>query len=158
MKSHYGSRWRNADDSLHGRALLRMIKRGPSLAVECKLPYPSIHDLSVDRPGQYENILSLNAVKSKYKTLDQLKDQVLMLQTQAVTNGRLFFSFNFQFVNFNRLQKDFGRSLDFWLDELTDHKIRLIKNLTHDLPRTNDWGDCFFIFENHEISNSQLLP
>ena len=68
----------------------------------------------------------------------------------------MFVSFNFQFVNINRLQKDFYQEIDIWINQLTQRNILLIKNFTKDLPNTNDWGDCFFVFENHEIPTTNI--
>jgi hypothetical protein len=134
-----------------------MLVAGPSLALDCKLVYPKIPDLHIDQASSYNNILALNPIGFKYQTLEQLKNQLLVLQAITLPRGRMFVSFNFQFVNFNRLQQDFYQALNIWINELSQYNIVLIKDFTKSLPSTSDWGDCFFIFENHEISNSNLL-
>lgn len=78
------------------------------------------------------------ATTGRYRT-----DQLIMLQKQTAHGGRMFVSFNFQFVNINRLQKDFYQEIDSWINQLAQTNILLIKNFTKDLPNTNDWGDCF---------------
>lgn len=156
-KSHYGSRWRGTTTSIHGRVVQKMLMPGSTLALDCELVYPEIPDLHTARVGNYNNILALNPIEFKYRTLEQLKNQLLVLQTMTLPYGRMFVSFNFQFVNFNRLQKDFYQALEIWINELSQHNIVLIKNFTKSLPSTGDWGDCFFIFENYAIPNSNLL-
>jgi hypothetical protein len=157
LKSHYGDRWRCDDNSIHSQILRRMMVPGQTMALECGLVYPENLNIQVDSPGHYHNILALNPIRFKYKTLFQLKDHIVNLQKQTVYNGRILVSFNFQFVNFNRLQQDFYQELNIWINELRRYNLLLKQDYTKFLPRTNNWGDCFFIFENHEISNSNLL-
>ena len=155
LKTHYGDRWRGSSQSLHEKAIMRMLSPGTSLTFDCASV--SIPDLVIDQPGRYNNVLALNLIKFKYKTLSELADQVVELQKQTLYNGYIFVSFNFQFVNFNRLREDFLIELQKWINDLANQKIILIKNLTTKLPQTNSWGDCFFIFKNYEISTTNLL-
>lgn len=155
FKTHYGDRWRSSSPSLHEKAVMSMLLPGCSLTFECA--NMSVPNLVLDQPGCYNNVIALNLLKFKYKTLQELADQVRELQKQTLYNGRIFVSFNFQFVNFNRLRLDFSVALQEWINDLAQHKIVLIKNFSKNLPRTNSWGDCFFIFQNYEIPNSNLL-
>lgn len=157
LKSHYGVRWRCTTPSIHGRVVQQMLTPGSTLALDCELVYPMIPNLHTAQSNNYNNILALNPFQFKYQTLEQLKKKLLILQTSTLPHGRMFVSFNFQFVNFNRLQQDFYQALKIWINELSQHNIVLIKDFTKSLPRTNAWGDCFFIFENYEISNPNLL-
>lgn len=158
LKSHYSSRWRCKENTVHARVVSSMLGPGTTLAIDCGVVYPKIENLQVDQPGQYHNVLALNSLRFKYKTLQQLQDQVMMLRAQTLYQGKIFVSFNFQFVNFNRLRENFYQELENWINELSKHKIVLIKNFTKNVPRTSDWGDCFFIFENHEIPSHYILP
>jgi hypothetical protein len=155
LKTHYGDRWRGSSQSLHEKAVLRMLLPGTSLTFDCASM--CVPNLVVDQPGRYNNVLALNLLKSKYKTLQELADQVRELQKQTLYNGYIFVSFNFQWVNFNRLREDFSVALQKWINDLAQHKIVLVKNLTGKFPQTNSWGDCFFIFKNYEISTNNLL-
>ena len=132
-----------------------MLLPGTSLTFECASV--SVPNLVIDQPGCYNNVLALNLTKFKYKTLSELADQVVELQKQTLCDGYIFVSFNFQFVNFNRLREDFSVALQKWINDLEQHKIILLRNLTAKLPQTNDWGDCFFIFKNYEISTTNVL-
>jgi hypothetical protein len=157
LKSHYGSRWKCKNSTVHSRVILQMLCPGKTLAIDCKIVYPKIELLDVDQTGQYQNVLALNPLRFKYKTLQQIQDQIILLQEQTCFRGKMFVSFNFQFVNFNRLRQNFYLELENWINELSKQKILLIKNFTKNVPRTSDWGDCFFIFENNAIPNNHLL-
>ena len=76
LKSHYGSRWKCDNASVHSRVILQMILPGKTLAADCKLVYPNIENLYIDQLGQYQNILLVNPPRFKYKTLQQLKQQI----------------------------------------------------------------------------------
>lgn len=155
LKTHYGSRWRSDHPSLHEKAVARMLVPGSCLTFDCVLQ--GIPNMIVDKPGRYNNVLALNLPAFKYKTLDQLLSKVTQLKQQTIPQGLIFVSFNFQFVNFNRFRKDFSTALDKWINDLQQLNIVCIKNLTRRLPNTNDWGDCFFVFKNYEISTDNLL-
>ena len=155
LKTHYGDRWRNTVPSLHEKFIMKMLQPGTSLAFDCvSVPAP---DLRVNQPGRYHNVLALNLMRFKYKTLGEIADQIKQLQQQTHYQGCMFVSFNFQFVNHNRLREDFSVALQKWINDLEQHKIILVKNLTKKLPNTNCWGDCFFIFKNYEIPTDNLL-
>jgi hypothetical protein len=158
LKSHYGDRWRNTIPSLHDRVILKMLIPGTSLGFDCVANVSIIPNLKISDNGMFNNIIAMNLPNFKYKTLDQLADIILEFQKQTLPHGRIFVSFNFQFVNFNRLKDNFYESLEIWINFLQKCNLQLVKNFTKELPKTNDWGDCFFIFENYEISNSDLLP
>lgn len=154
LKTHYGDRWRRTVPSLHEKFVLSMLQPGTSVAFDCvTVPAPN---LTIDQSGRYNNVLALNLPRFKYKTLYQLSKQVQLLQKYACHGGLIFVSFNYQFVNYNRLREDFSLLLENWINDLAQHNIVLIKNLTKKLPSTNSWGDCFFIFSNHEIPNNNL--
>jgi uncharacterized protein YukE len=155
LKKHYGVRWRSTTPDLHEKYVLQMLVPGTSLAFDCvTVPAP---DLAINQLGSYNNVLALNLPRFKYKTLEELANQIKQLQQQTCYQGHIFVSFNFQFVNFNRFREDFSTALQKWINDLAQHKIMLVKNLTRKLPRTNDWGDCFFIFKNYEIPTDNLL-
>jgi len=157
LKVHYGNRWRNRDLTLHDRVILKMLIPGTSLGFDCMARPDIVPNLKISAEGKYNNVLALNLPVFKYKTLDQLANLVLQLQKQTLLHGRIFVSFNFQFVNFNRLRDDFFENLSIWINYLQTCNLILIKNFTKQVPKTNSWGDCFFIFENHEISDTNLL-
>ena len=146
FKTHYRSRWRGRHNSLYDRTLLKLIQTGSSLLLDCNLVYPPLPNCCVDIPGRYQNVLAVNSMRLKYQTLSQLQTHAQDLQQQLVPGGQLFFSFNYQFVNFNRLQKQFDQELQSWLRDLSAQGLTVLHNFTKTLPRTNDWGDCFFIF------------
>lgn len=155
LKTHYGSRWRSNSIGIHQKAVAKMLVPGSCLTFDCVLQ--GIPNLVVDQPGVYHNVLALNLPVFKYKTLDQLKEQIKLLQQQTLPQGHIFVSFNFQFVNFNRFRQDFSLALQQWINDLNQLGIVCIKNLTGRLPSTNDWGDCFFIFKNYEIPTDNIL-
>jgi hypothetical protein len=157
LKNHYGPRWRCNESDVYSQAILSMLLPGNTLILECDRSYPQRLNLSTSKSGPYHNVLALNPMQFKYQTLNQLSKNLLDLQQQTSKSGRIFASFNFQFVNFNRLQQDFSQALEIWINDLSQHNLVLVKNFTKKLPSTNYWGDCFFIFENNEIPTTNLL-
>jgi hypothetical protein len=157
LKTHYGSRWKNSTLSLHDRVILKMLTPGTSLGFDCMSRPDIIPNLKISQNGKYNNVIAMNLPRFKYRNLNQIATILLEFQKQTMTNGRIFVSFNFQFVNFNRLREDFHQSLYDWINYLQTQNLVLVKNFTKNLPSTDDWGDCFFIFENYEISDTNLL-
>jgi hypothetical protein len=159
--THYGYRWtllkhnvRNSDEkliTLHDRLILSNLVPG---SVACwdqiGFQYQGIINqlvINASCDNRYNNLIMTNHPGFKYQTLDEIKDIINnTVKKNLQAHGRLFVSFNYQFVKFNRLKFNFAQQLD---QMTTQVNSRLVYKLTKALPQTNPYGDCFFVFESY---------
>ena len=158
LKSHYGYRWqilrhnqknKNKIGSIHDAVVKQYLLPGTTLAIDyIGYQYQDIiPDLYVDQLGMYDNIIMLNSIELKYKTLDEL---VYQIQQRSQRCRRMIVGFNFQFLQFNRLKYNFNHEVETWINQLEKENILLAKNLTGDIPKTSPYGDCIFVFDIKE--------
>jgi hypothetical protein len=156
LKNHYGYRWqilrhnqKNTDKigSVHDAVLTKYLVPGTTLAIDyIGYQYQDIvPNLSVDRPGVYDNLLMLNSMTLKYRSLDEIADQIQKLSHQC--RHRMIVGFNFQFLQFNRLKYNFNQVIELWINQLEKRNILLVKNLTAGVPKSGPYGDCIFVFD-----------
>lgn len=133
--------------SPHDVMIMRYLQPGTTLALDCiGYQYQGlIPDLSVDQAGTYDNVLLLNTMNLKYLSLDEL--HTVVVETAQQCKQRLVVSFNFQFVQFNRLKFNFTECIENWINQLANQNIVLFKNLSTNVPKTSPYGDCLFIFD-----------
>lgn len=155
-KIHYGYRWtimrynqkhNEKHGSLHDAIIMKYLVPGTTLTFDCiGHQYQGlIPNLSVDQEGIYDNILMLNTMKLKYRSLEEL--QCIVVETAQQCRQRMFVGFNFQFVQFNRFKFNFLVDIEDWINQLANKGIVLYKNLSTDVPKTTPYGDCLFIFD-----------
>jgi hypothetical protein len=159
--NNYGYRWsllkhnRSSDDkviTVHDAAIIKMLAAGSTLALDC-IGYQYldiIPRLSVDTAGVYNNILAMNALRFRYQTLDEIKNQIVDMSSQC--ENIMVVGFNFQFVKFNRLKHDFVLVLDDWKVQLGKHGLRVRRDFTKKLSGTNPYGNCLFVIEKRTAS------
>ena len=156
LKSNYGYRWEilrhnqkhtEKIGSIHDAVILQYLVPGSTLAFEfVAYQYKGIiPDLVIDQPGVYDNVLMLNTLATRYKSLSELREIVIKAAQQC--RHRLIVGFNFQFIKFNRLRDNFYTELQIWINQLATYDIQLVNNLTKCVPKTNPYGDCLFVFE-----------
>ena len=146
LKSHYGYRWvilrhnqKHADKigSIHDAVIKKYLVAGSTLAIDyIGHQYQTvIPDLSVDQPGMYDNLLMVNPIKLKYKSLDEIAVEIQQVAKQC--RQRLIVGFNFQFVQFNRLKYNFYHAIDIWINQLEQNNIFLLIQKEYNLKLTN---------------------
>lgn len=159
LKSHYGYRWqilrhnqKNIDKigSIHDAMLKKYLVPGTTLNIDyIGYQYQDIiPNLYVDQPGVYDNLLMLNSIKLKYRSLDEIADQIQISLQQC--RHRMIVGFNFQFLQFNRLKQNFNQDIEHWINQLEKNNLLLVKNLTGNVPKTSPYGDCIFVFDIKE--------
>jgi hypothetical protein len=159
LKSHYGYRWqilrhnqKNIDKigSVHDAALKNYLVPGSTLAIDyIGNQYRDIvPDLYIDQPGVYDNLLLLNSIRFKYKSLDEIAQQIQKLSQQC--RCRMIVGFNFQFLQFNRLKYNFDHEVKLWINQLEKYHILLVKTIISVVPKTTPYGDCIFVFDMKE--------
>jgi hypothetical protein len=156
LKNNYGYRWEilrhnqkhtEKIGSIHDAMIMRYLAPGSTLAFEFVAhQYQGIiPNLAIDQPGVYDNVLMLNTLSMRYRSLPELREMIIKTAPQC--RHRLIVGFNFQFVKFNRLRDDFYIGLQTWINQLATHDVVLVKNLTRCVPKTSPYGDCLFVFE-----------
>jgi len=150
LKCHYGSRWRMSQQDHVTKALTQLVKPGTTTALEfSKVYHPVLNASAAEQTCT--NLLAMNPSTFKYKTFAEIEDCIVALKSSIETGGRLLVSFNYQFVNYNRLRENFHQGLENMVSRLEQQGLVLIKNFTKKrLPQTSDWGDCFFVFEKNK--------
>lgn len=155
---HYGYRYelakynlRNTDQLItpYDRYILDNLNKGVTLALELIGHQYSkfIPNLVIDEIIKVDNIIAVNSMFFKYQTLEQIGNKIDVLQNNLNKNGKLFVSFNFQFVNFNRLKFDFDTECAIMLEN-TGLKVcgKIVKPHSH----TNPYGNNFFILQKDD--------
>ena len=128
LKCHYGSRWRMNQPDHVTKALTHLVKPGTTKALEfSKVYHPVLNATVTDQ--KCTNLLAMNPMMFKYKTFQEIENCILALKSSIETGGRLLVSFNYQFVNYNRLRENFYQELEKMLSRLEKQNLILIKNL-----------------------------
>lgn len=168
---HYDYRWsllkhnlKNSEHkkiSLYDKMILSQINSGSTLSLDIGgLQYTGlVPDLTVTDPlleiGKlpdkklYDNILMVNGLELKYKTLDQIESLIVEQTDRLNHQAKVIVGFNYQFVNINRLTQDYKTALTHWIDSLEAKNFQLQLQLVKKIPSTNPYGDSFFIFSTN---------
>jgi hypothetical protein len=127
--------------------LIPVSARGTDIVCQQWKPWiPDIQCLDQNQTPT-QNLLLVNWMKFKYRTLPDLSD--FLLQTVADhcdVGAKVFVGFNYQFVIHNRFKQDFRELLAAWEQDLDKKGLECVVKLIK-APRTNPYGDCFFIFK-----------
>jgi hypothetical protein len=106
--------------------------------------YRDIVDLTAS--GRYNNLVLINNLEFKYKTVDQINNWVLELAEQVLLpGGRIIMSVNHQFLIYNRVGVSVDALTKTWFDKF--NKIKLIKFLNLLNKSNPGYGDYFFCVE-----------
>lgn len=161
LRPDYGARWsllksniKNDEVqilSLHDKFIIDNLNDGNTLVLDfIGLQYKKIIknlDLSVQVNKKYDNLI-LDHVRFKYKSLDEIATEIVDLSKLVLNqNAKIIFSFNYQFLKFNRLKYNFEDAISNFLVELQKCNIILKHRLKKQIPSTSPYGDCFFVAE-----------
>jgi len=158
LKSHYLSRWavmrhnQKHDQKvllITDQFVLKNLLPGSTLCYDClgEMYQGIIPNLSTTTNTKiYNNLVLINNIEFKYKTLDQIAEYINLL-TKAVLNpgGRVILSFEHRFLNYNRVAISNSSLISQWAKNLSNFKSLVILNL---LGKSQPgYGDYFFCFE-----------
>jgi len=158
LNTQYGYRYqllkhnlKNKDQLItpYDRYILDNLNNGVTLAVEAigYQYYYLIPNLIVDSQTNADNIIAVNSTFFKYCTLGEIKDKIIKLGYNLNKSGKLFVSFNFQFVIFNRLKFDFNTEC---AKMLNDTGLEICGKIIKNPEQTNPYGNNFFILKKHD--------
>lgn len=157
LKSHYAARWaamRHNQKQQHKILLLndlfvlKNLSAGATLCYQClgEIYKDIVIDLDTDPRQQYQNLVMINNVEFKYKTVQQLCEYIGNVAAQYLCpQGRLIFSFEQKFLIYNRVHQSVGSMLDEVHDRLQNFQLVAASNLLH--KSQPGYGDYFFCFE-----------
>lgn len=158
LHTHYGYRCKllkhnlqNKEQliTLYDRYILDNLNKGITLAIQSigYQYYNLIPNLVFDNYDKVDNIIAANSTEFKYRTLDEIKTTIVRLSNSLNKQGRLFVSFNFQFVIFNRLTFDFNTECAKMLD---DTGLKIYSKIIKKPEQTNPYGNNFFILQKDD--------
>jgi hypothetical protein len=148
--------------SLKDRVVLKNLIPGSVLSLDCLgLHYTGLIDdlFCINWPDektqkQHNNLLMLNCEFLKYKDLDNITLIVADALPMLKSGGHLIIGFNFQFVKFNRLKYNFQSAVQHWINTLKqEYNLDLLTRIDHGLPKTDNYGDCLYIFKLNPPEN-----
>jgi hypothetical protein len=95
---------------------------------------------------KYNNLVLINNIEFKYKTVDQINSWVLELAEQVLLpGGRIIMSINHRFLIYNRVGISVDTLANTWFDNFNKFKLLKFLNL---LTKSNPgYGDYFFCVE-----------
>lgn len=158
LKSHYLSRWavfkhnRKHQDKillLADKFVLANLTAGPTLCHQClgSIYNTIIPDLDVvASPARYQNLVMINNLCFKYKTLPAICDHVIQLANSYINQrGRLIFSFQHQTLVYDRMAISINQ---------IPQQVQTLMNSWQLIAKSNLWGrsppgygDFFFCFQ-----------
>lgn len=158
LKSHYLSRWavlrlnQKQDQKvllIIDQFVLKNLNKGSTLCVDClgEMYQGIIENLStVVDEKKYNNLVLINNIEFKYKTLDQISSYIDELASKVLLpNGRVILSFEHRCLIYNRVDISIDTLLHSWTRNLQKFKIH--RTL---ISRRRSWpgyGDYFFCME-----------
>ena len=158
LKSHYLSRWtvlrRNQKQDqkvllIIDQFVLKNLSHGSTLCVNClgDMYQGIIENLSTSaNEKKYNNLVLINNIEFKYKTLDQIASYLDDLSSKVLLpNARVILSFEHRFLIYNRVDISIDTLLHSWAENLQKFKIhRMFNNRGASQP---GYGDYFFCLE-----------
>jgi hypothetical protein len=158
LKTHYGARWvimrhnqKNSNKILLviDNFVLKNLIKGSTLCYNClgnvyNDIIPQLHTEHDDIT--YNNLVLINNIEFKYKTIDEISDNVSFLSKKFLKpGGRLIFSIDHRFLIYNRVEQSVNSMLDSFVTSLpTFQKITAV-NLLGKTPY--GYGSYFFCFK-----------
>lgn len=158
LKSHYLARWavmrhnqKNTSKELLilDQFVLKNLLPGKTLVHNClgEMYNYIIPELSIKiEPGvTYNNLVLINNVEFKYKTVDQINSYLEELASVLDSKGRIIFSFEHRFLIYNRVELTIENMLNTFIKKL--EKFNLIKMLNLFNKSQPGYGDYFFCID-----------
>lgn len=157
LKSHYLARWavmrHNQKNSkkivlLEDQFVLKNLSQGSTICYNClgEMYQDIIENLSVTPTAKYNNLVLINNVEFKYKTVDEINQWVLDLATQVlVPGGRIIMSINHKFLVYNRIEISTDTLVQTWTKNF--NQFRPVKTLNLLGKSQHGYGDYFFCLD-----------
>lgn len=160
LKSHYMARWavlrhnqKHSEKILLTNDLfvLKNLLPGNTLCYDClgELYQGIIPNLSITADQQYNNLVLINNINFKYKTLEQISDYIETLTMQTLLpRGRIILSFEHRFLIYDRVNKSVDSLMENWTLSMKKFKpITILLILGKSQP---GYGDYFFCLEAND--------
>lgn len=160
LKNHYQARWavlrhnqKNSEKILliNDLFVLKNLLPGTTLCYNClgELYQDIIPDLLTTVDQHCNNLVLINNIKFKYKTLNQISDYVDTLCDQALLpKGRVILSFDHRFLIYNRVGQSVDSLISNWTGSLKKYKtIASMSMLGKAQP---GYGDHFVCLEAND--------
>jgi hypothetical protein len=128
--------------------VLKNLTPGPTLCFNCLGDMYSeiIENMHVIPEDVYNNLVLINNVEFKYKTVDELCDYITQVAAQYLaTTGRIIFSFEHKYLMYDRVDVSVNSMLLSIANKLPHFRQLNFVNLLGKSPA--GYGDYFFCFE-----------
>jgi hypothetical protein len=157
LKSHYLARWsvlrHNQKHTqkillINDLFVLKNLLPGSTLCHEClgEIYRDIIPDLATTASTQYTNLVLVNNIEFKYKTLDQITVYLEGLaNTVLLPTGRVILSFEHRFLIYDRINVSINTLLTHWVAKLD--KFKLISTISLLGTSQPGYGNYFFCLE-----------
>lgn len=157
LKSHYLERWavlrHNQKNQqkillLQDQFVIKNLLPGNTLCYNClgEMYQTIIPNLSTTADNKYNNLILINNIEFKYKTLDELTAYIEELATQLLLpTGRVILSFEHRFLIYDRVGISVQSLFDNWLTSL--QKFNLVSKILLLGKPQFGYGDYFFCLE-----------
>jgi hypothetical protein len=155
LKNHYQARWavlrhnqKNCEKILliNDLFVLKNLLPGTTLCYDClgEVYQDIIPDLLTTVDQRCNNLVLINNIKFKYKTLDQISDYVDTLCDQSLLpKGRVILSFEHRFLIYNRVSQSVDSLIKNWTRSLKKFKtIAAVSMLGKAQPGYGDYFVC----------------
>lgn len=154
LKSHYQSRWsifrhNNKQQEklllLEDQFVLKNLLPGKTLCYNClgELYQDIVEQLSVCPGQKVNNLVLINNIELKYKTVDQINAWLtIMAQENVLLGGRIIFSVEHKYLIYNRTHISVDTLLQSWFLNFQDFKVIKFLNLLY--RNTPGYGTYFF--------------
>ena len=159
LKSHYLERWavmRHNQKTqqkillLQDQFVIKNLLPGNTLCHNClgEMYQDIIPNLSTTAYSKYNNLVLINNIEFKYKTLDKLTDYLEELSDQLLLpNSRVILSFEHRFLIYDRVGISVQSLFDNWTNGL--QKFKLLSKILLLGKSQFGYGDYFFCLEYH---------
>ena len=155
-KHHFAQRWavfhhnrKNTDKLLllEDKFIINNLVPGQTLAVNCLGEiYKDIIQLDVTpAKAQYNNVLLINNLEFKYKTIDEIAG-IILANNLLVTKGRMIVNLNLMFIKYDRINITINLLIDQLVQQLLP--LKLLKQYVNIKKWTQGFGQIFLVLEN----------
>jgi hypothetical protein len=158
LKSHYQERWavfrhnqKNTQKILlvQDQFVIKNLVPGDTLCYDClgemyQNIIPNLSTTVADK--KYNNLILINNIEFKYKTIHELTECLTQLSEQLVLpGGRVVLSFEHRFLIYDRVGTSVLSLIDNWLKSL--HKFTLVSKILLLGKSPYGYGDYFFCLQ-----------
>jgi hypothetical protein len=160
LKDHYLARWavlrhnqKNSEKILliNDLFVLENLSSGTTLCHDClgELYQDIIPDLSTSVEKRCNNLVLINNIKFKYKTLDEISDYIDTLCNQLLLpGGRVILSFEHRFLIYNRVSESIDSLISKWAGSLKKFKPIVVISMLG--KAQSGYGDHFVCLESND--------